>query len=194
MTNKSKIVLSVTLVITLFVVAVMAYLIHKSNLQIDEMTQQYEIEKEELADEYTQLAIQYEGYQLNVNNDSLIDKLENERLKVQRLVEELKTIKATNSKRINELKKELGVVRSVLRSYIEQVDSLNQENARLQKKNEEVTRKYREIAKNATALQTQKEELEQQVTLASKLDAVAITSTALTKRNKSTNKIGRAHV
>ena len=158
------------------------------------MTQQYEIEKEQHADEYSQHAIQYEGYQLNVNNDSLLDKLENERLKVQRLVEELKTTKATNAKRINELKKELGVVRTVLRSYIEQVDSLNQENARLQKKNEEVTRKYQEVARSATALKTQKEVLERQVTLASKLDAVGISTEGLTKRNKSTDKISRAEM
>ena len=194
MTAKSKIIISISAVLGTLIVAVLVFMIHKNNEQIKEMTQQYEIEKEQLADEYSQLAIQYEGYQLNVNNDSLLDKLENERLKVQRLVEELKTTKATNSKRINELKKELGVVRTVLRSYIEQVDSLNQENARLQKKNEEVTRKYQEISRNATELKTQKEVLEKQVTLASKLDAVGIITEGLTKRNKSTDKISRAEM
>ena len=194
MTKKSKIIIGVSSVFASLLVIGLSIALLKNNRQIEEMTQQYEIEKEQLADEYSQLAIQYEGYQLNVNNDSLLDKLENERLKVQRLVEELKTTKATNAKRINELKKELGVVRTVLRSYIEQVDSLNQENARLQKKNEEVTRKYQEVARSATALKTQKEVLERQVTLASKLDAVGISTEGLTKRNKSTDKISRAEM
>ena len=194
MTNKTKAIIGFSSFIMLFIVGVMAYFIHSSRQQLNEMTQQYEIEKEQLADEYSQLAIQYEGYQLNVNNDSLLDKLENERLKVQRLVEELKTTKASNAKRINELKKELGVVRTVLKSYIEQVDSLNQENARLVKKNEEVTRKYQEVSRNATALKTQKENLEKQVTLASKLDAVAINPVALTKRNKTTDRISKAEM
>lgn len=194
MTNKTKAIIGFSSFIMLFIVGVMAYFIHSSRQQLNEMTQQYEIEKEQLADEYSQLAIQYEGYQLNVNNDSLLDKLENERLKVQRLVEELKTTKASNAKRINELKKELGVVRTVLKSYIEQVDSLNQENARLVKKNEEVTRKYQEVSRNATALKTQKENLEKQVTLASKLDAVAISPVALTKRNKTTDRISKAEM
>ena len=115
MTKKSKIIIGVSSVFASLLVIGLSIALLKNNRQIEEMTQQYEIEKEQLADEYSQLAIQYEGYQLNVNNDSLLDKLENERLKVQRLVEELKTTKATNAKRVNELKTELGVVHTVLR-------------------------------------------------------------------------------
>ena len=69
MTNKTKAIIGFSSFIMLFIVGVMAYFIHSSRQQLNEMTQQYEIEKEQLADEYSQLAIQYEGYQLNVNND-----------------------------------------------------------------------------------------------------------------------------
>ena len=44
-------------------------------------------------------------------------------MKVQRLLEELRTVKATDAARINELKKELATLRSVMRNYIIQIDS-----------------------------------------------------------------------
>ena len=192
MNKKTKIWIGIgSAIIVLIGIAVSLYIL-KTHAQLDEMTQQYEIEKENLEEEYSQLAIQYEGYKLNVNNDSLADKLENERLKVQRLVEELKTTKATNARRINELKKELATVRSVLRSYVAQVDSLNRLNAQLVQEKEDVTRKYHAASETASALRKEKETLTQRVTLASKLDAVAISASALTRRNKPTEKISKA--
>ncbi len=166
--------------------------IYKTNKQLAEITEQYAIEKEELQEEYSQLAIQYEGYKLNVNNDSLIDKLENERLKVQRLVEELKTTKASNARRINELKKELSTVRSVLRTYVMQVDSLNRLNAQLTEENRVVTQKYQAATQSANQLKKEKEVLTQRVNLASKLEAVGVSAEALNKRNKKTDKISKA--
>ncbi len=191
MEDKKKIFMAVGAV-CLLLIAVLGYYIYTTQQQLSNLTQQYEIEKEELADEYTQLAIQYEGYKLNVNNDSLADKLETERLKVQRLVEELKTTKATNARRISELRKELTTVRGVLRTYIAQVDSLNQINRQLKEENREVVRKYQAVTASASVLKKEKEQLTEKVTLASKLDAVAIQAQALTRRNKDTERISRA--
>ncbi|MEG1587071.1 MAG: hypothetical protein RR346_09355 [Bacteroidales bacterium] len=192
MDNKTKLWAGIGIGALLLIGGAIAYYISFTHKQLADLTEQYEIEKEELEEEYSQLAIQYEGYKLNVNNDSLTDKLENERLKVQRLVEELKTTKATNARRISELKKELATVRNVLRSYVAQVDSLNRLNAQLVEENKEVHRKYQAATQTATELKKQKEHLSQQVTLASKLDAVAIVAEAQTKRNKRTEKISKA--
>lgn len=179
--------------VAVILIIAVSYYIFSTRTKLAELTEQYEIEKEELQEEYSQLAIQYEGYKLNVNNDSLIDKLENERLKVQHLVEELKTTKATNARRINELKKELSTVRSVLRSYVAQVDSLNRVNAQLTEENRQVTQKYQAATQSANKLKKEKEELTHRVTLAAKLDAVAISVEAQNKRNKKTDKISKAN-
>ena len=87
------------------------YYIVEQNKTIDELTESFALEKEDLENEYSQLAIQYEGYKLNVNNDSLEQKLEDQRIKIQRLVEELKQTKAQDARKINSLKKELETVR-----------------------------------------------------------------------------------
>lgn len=192
MEKKTKLWIGIGAGALIIIVGALVYNIISTKRHLAEMTEQYEIEKEELEEEYSQLAIQYEGYKLNVNNDSLIDKLENERLKVQRLVEELKTTKATNARRINQLKKELSTVRAVLRSYVAQVDSLNRVNAQLVEENKEVHRKYKAASQTATELKKQKEQLTHKVTLASKLDAVAINVEAQNKRNKKTTKISKA--
>ena len=58
------------------------------------------------------------------NNDSLIEKLDAEKVKVQRLLEELRTVKNTSSARIEELKRELTTLRGIMRHYVMQIDSL----------------------------------------------------------------------
>ena len=192
MEQKTKIKIGVGAAIFLALAVGIGFYIYTQHQRLAELTEQYEIEKEELEEEYSQLAIQYEGYKLNVNNDSLLDKLETERLKVERLVEELKTVKATNARRINELKAELKTVRAVLRTYVAQVDSLNRINQQLKEENQAINTKYQAATQTATQLKKQTEHLTQKVTLASKLDAVAISVEAQNKRGKQTNKISKA--
>ena len=43
--------------------------------EMEEMVEQMTFEKEQLEDEYEDLALQFDGYGRNLNNDSLADKL-----------------------------------------------------------------------------------------------------------------------
>ncbi|MGL5319147.1 MAG: hypothetical protein ACRC9Q_10740 [Bacteroidales bacterium] len=170
-----------------------AYFIFKQQNTISEMSQQFDIQKEELEQEYEQLAVQYEGYNhLSVKNDSLIDLLDNEKVKVQRLLEELKTVKATNARRISELKKELSTLRAIMKSYIIQIDSLNQANAQLRAENADVRSKYSAATQTVSQLSKEKERLTEKVDLASQLNAVNINASAIDKRGKTTTRISRA--
>ncbi|MGL5014153.1 MAG: hypothetical protein ACRC6V_07685 [Bacteroidales bacterium] len=160
---------------------------------ISDMSEEFDIQKEELETEYEQLAVQYEGYNnISVQNDSLIELLDNEKMKVQRLLEELKTVKSTNSRRINELKKELSTLRNVMKSYIMQIDSLNQANARLREENTQVKARYQAATQTVSSLNKEKEKLSQKVNLASQLQAVNIRAGAIDKRSKSTDRLSRA--
>jgi hypothetical protein len=159
----------------------------KTQVAIEEERRALEAEYANLAFEYDQ----FEGSKMYINNDTLIKQLENEKLKVQRLLEELRTTKASNAQRIEELKKELNTLRSVMKGYLIQIDSLNALNQKLTKENKIVNSKYQEATKVATLLQKDKEELTHQVTLASKLDAVAISVKALNNKGKETSRIKR---
>lgn len=189
--SKWKIFFFVTLAIILLLGAATAYYIWTQKQTIDVLTEQFEIEKEDLQNEYTQLAIQYEGYKLTVNNDSLEQKLEDQRIKMQRLVEELKQTKAQDARRINELKKELETVRGVLRYYVAQVDSLNRINEALVAENKNVRQQIRTERQHNENLKKVNEQLTQKVTLASQLTVASLKATALNKREKNTKSLKR---
>lgn len=165
------------------------YYIINQNKTIEDLTETFALEKEDLENEYSQLAIQYEGYKLTVNNDSLEQKLEDQRIKIQRLVEELKQTKAQDAKRIASLKKELETVRGVLRYYVAQVDSLNKVNEQLIAENNQVRNEIKQVRNNNANLQSENEKLSNKVTLAAKLTAVGLSAKALNKRNKKTDSL-----
>lgn len=186
-----KIITTVSIIGALLVGAIVWLAIELRNQSdtVDFLTEQYALEKEELADEYAQLAIQYEGYRLEVNNDSLEQKLEDQRIKIQRLVEELRQTKAEDARKIAELKKELSTVREVLKYYVAQVDSLNQVNEALMAENKEVKQQMRQVSNANANLQQQNKQLAQKVDIASHLTAVGLKATAQTKRNKNTTSL-----
>ena len=79
-----------------------------------EMVELMTIEKEELQEQYEDLAIQFDGFQeMDIRNDSLQDRLSREQQRVQDLLEELRQTKASNARKIAELKKELATVMCV---------------------------------------------------------------------------------
>ena len=169
-----------------------AFFIWKQQQQITVMTEQFVIEKESLFDEYNELSLQYEGYKFSVGNDSLVELLQNEQVKVQRLLEELRTVKTTNATRVSELKKELDLLRSIMRGYVRQIDSLNVANAELKEENQKVNKRYQQATANVTRLSKEKEQLTERVTMAAKLETSGVSVIALNNRGKATNKISRA--
>jgi hypothetical protein len=173
----------------LLVIAGAVFYIIRQREQMEDLVQQSELYKEELADEYNDLSIQYEGYKLQINNDSLIAQLETEQLKVQRLQEELRTMKATDAKRISELKKELETLRVIMRGYVVQIDSLDRLNKQLTQENRQVHAKFQEAAQSISQLTQEKEHLTETVQIASKLDASNINVRGITDKNKTTDKI-----
>lgn len=153
-----------------------------------EMTQLFAIEKEEMENEYTTFATQYDELQVQINNDSLREQLESEKLKTQRLLEEVRQVKSSNAAEITRLKKELKTVRAVLRSYVLQIDSLNRINEALTTENKEVKKKYNEATRQINTLAKETKSLSAKVSLAAQLDATNIGVSLKNKRGKTAKK------
>lgn len=183
--------LIIAVIVLILIIAGGGYYIYHQKEQLSDISQAFDLEKESLEDEYNELSLQYEGYKFQVGNDSLVALLSTEQAKVQRLLEELRTVKATNAKRINELKKELATLRNIMRSYVIQIDSLNTANEQLKQENKEVVKRYQQATSTAAQLSKEKEKLTERVTLASKLDAAAISVTPVNSRGKEMNRIKR---
>ncbi|MBR6806287.1 MAG: hypothetical protein IKM47_07220 [Bacteroidaceae bacterium] len=180
------IAVSATLLIAAIILGVMLMDSRKQNVEMQEL---FALEKEELENEYSSFATQYDELQIRITNDSLQDELEQEKLKTQQLLEELRQTKATDAAEITRLKKELKTVRAVLKSYVVQIDSLNRLNEELQKENKRVKARYSEASRKIDKIEEEKENLTKKVSLASQLDAIGISFTPLKKNGKEAKKI-----
>ena len=161
----------------------------QANKANEEMLQLFELEKEEMENEYSTFATQYDEMQILISNDSLVAQLEREKLRTQQLLEELRATKASNAAEITRLKKELKTVRTVMRSYIVQIDSLNQVNTKLAKENKRVRTQYAEATKKVESLQEEAKNLSDKVTLAAQLDATGIAIHPRNKKGKATSNV-----
>lgn len=179
----------VAVIILLLALGGMTYLFLSEKKGSQEMAQLFEFEKEEMENEYTRFATQYDELQIITSNDSLANLLDAEKIKVQRLLEELRSVKSTNASEIARLRRELNTVRAVLRTYVVQIDSLNRINTALKTENQEVKQKYNEATRQISNLAQEKKNLNEKVTLASQLDATGIWVEARNKRGKKAKKV-----
>lgn len=179
------------IIVLILALGALVYLYLNQRTELTELVEQMTIEKEELQEEYEDLAIQFDGYQnMDIRNDSLQDLLSREQQRVQDLLEELRVTKATNARRIAELKKELATVRSVMVGYVRQVDSLNATNARLTKENIQVKEENKQVKNENSQLTILNSQLTETVTRASMLEISACTLTTLNKNDHKTKMVG----
>lgn len=186
--NKMSLLILAIVVLALIIAGAAYYIFHQKT-QMDELVMGYELDRDMWEDEANEISLQYEGWMFNISNDSLVAQLATEQARVQRLQEELRTVRATDTRRINELKKELETLRSIMRNYVVQIDSLDQANKQLQKEKQEVVTQYRRASSQAANLQKEKEQLTARVTLASRLDATDIQVNPVNSRGKAVKKI-----
>jgi hypothetical protein len=183
-----KIITTSIIVVLVLVSGALIWINLRQKTEIKEIVEQMEFEKEQLEDEYEELAVQFDGYQTpDIHNDSLVQLLSQEKQRVQDLLEELRITKVTNARRIAELKKELATVRQVMVSYVHQIDSLDRTNKRLVKENQEVKQQYQEVARQAQQLEEERTQLAQVVSRASMLEISYFEMTALNKRDRKTS-------
>ena len=183
----NKKVFWIIVVLLIVIIAGLVYWNLNQRQEMNEMVEQMTIEKEELEEEYEDLAIQFDGYQqMDIRNDSLQDLLSREQQRVQDLLEELRQTKASNARRISELKKELATVREVMKGYVRQIDSLNATNARLTEENMLVKEENKQVKEQNSQLSTLNSQLSETVIRASMLEVTSCTLTTLNKNDRKT--------
>jgi len=191
----NKKLLAVFVIICLLLVGGLCYMgfnLRQQRKANADMQQLAELDKQEMENEYQQFSDQYSEMKTHVTNDSLISQLTAEQEKTERLLAELKRTKSSDAREIARLKRELATVRAVLRSYVIQIDSLNQANGRLTAENTRVKGQYEEATRQMEGLNTEKASLSEQVAIASQLDANGIQMHLLNKNNKAKDKISKA--
>ncbi|GHT50951.1 hypothetical protein AGMMS49982_07250 [Bacteroidia bacterium] len=190
--KKRSIWIGITLVLVLIVVNAV-YLIMQLRVEREKQNKDNEeligLATEALTDQFNDLDSQYDGFKITLRNDSLIAQLEAEQQKVRKLQAELKNTKVADAKKISALKKELETLRTIMRHYVAQIDSLDRLNKELMQENQAITGRYREATQTVTQLSTEKEKLTERVQIASKLDASNVNVRGLDKKDKPTKAI-----
>ena len=186
--KKTQIIIWVVASIMALIIAVLVTLYFLQRKEMNEMVDLMTIEKEELEEQYEDLYVQFDGYQqLDIRNDSLQDQLAREQQRVQDLLEELRQTKASNARKITELKNELATLRAISQDLVKQIDSLNVTNARLTAENQQVKLENKQVKQENTQLTNQNKELKETVDRAAMLELQSITMTMLDKNDRRTS-------
>ena len=162
------------------------------NSQMQEMQEQYVVDKQDLEDEYEAISLQYEGFKFSVQNDSLLYQIQNEQTKVLRLQEELRMTQASDKAEIKRLSDELATLRKILRSYIHQIDSLNTLNQELRAENAQITNQYNRTSRTLQQVSQEREKLSEKVSLAAQLVATNINAKAVNDRGREQSRLSRS--
>ena len=123
--SKLKIVTICLAVVAVVLAGVLAWIWFDRGKMIDNL----QVEKEDLTVQLQDLRLDYS--QLSSFSDSLNVQLDMEREKVEQLIDRVQKTEATNRTKIREYERELGTLRSIMRHYIVQIDSLNTLNTTL---------------------------------------------------------------
>lgn len=125
---------------------------------------------------------------LETNNEALNTHLEEEREKVEVLIERLKRTEATNRSQIRKYEQELGLLREIMRGYVHQIDSLNVLNQQLRAETVLAKTEARESSKKYETLVKHTDNLTAQVEKGSVVKVRDIVVTAITKKGKETSR------
>jgi len=145
-----------------------------------------EEQKNSLAKDLNNMMVEYDN--LKSNNDSMNIKITEQKDHIQKLL----SIQASNLDKIRLYKNELSTLRSVLKSYVVQIDSLNQRNQALSAENKDVKFKLNDAQKSNETLTSEKQNLTTKVKTAAVLSAKSISFVALNKKGKDTDRANKA--
>jgi len=151
-----------------------------------EKTEFFRIEKDSLEGELRNIYFRYDT--LETNNLELQTEAKQQQEKIDKLI----AIQADDAYKIRMYRKEMETLRSVLRSYIVQIDSLNTQNQELQAQNKQLRNSELRLTTEKEQLQQDKEQLEEIKDLATTLHATQINLVLLNKREKETTRIRTA--
>lgn len=157
---------------------VLAYVLIRNSKLVEELN----IEKEELTEQI--VALQADYAQISSDYESINHQLDSSREEVNQLVERIQKTEATNRAQIRKYQKELGTLRSIMRNYVHQIDSLNTLNHKLTADAAAARRETAKVKKQNTELQKTVEELSDKVETGAVVRARDISSKAYNNNGK----------
>lgn len=142
-------------------------------------------EKTLLENELTELNANYD--ELHSSNDSLNNQLVLEQEKIAALLTEMKKFRDNSYAEITRYKKEVNTLKGILRSYVIQIDSLNQLNQKLAEENTQVKQQMDWVRERNDKLEAEQKSMKEVIARASALAIENFSVACINKSGKDVN-------
>lgn len=187
--GKSKIVsfLAALIIVLGIIVVALGYLFYAQQEESKEIQSQLNAEKDSISNNLKTIMMSYDS--LQIDNDTLNNKLLAEQERVKQMYDELQKVKRVSYSKIKEYQKELGTLRAIMKDLLQDIDSLNTLNQELIAENIKVKQDYSTAKQTVAELETKTEELSSQVEKGSVIKARDIVAMAINRRG---NEVTRA--
>ena len=180
-----KKVMYALIAVAVLLAGALAYIWYQKSSLVKDLT----VEKEELTEQM--IALQNDYATLSSDYDDINLQLDSSRLEVQMLIEKITQTEATNRSKIRQYERELGTLRSIMKNYITQIDSLNTLNKQLTADAAAARREAAESRRKQQELNKTVEELTGQVAAGSIIKARGIRIDAYNSTDKVTDRSSR---
>lgn len=184
--NKSIVGYRIVIIILVVVLAALSMLYFNIHRQQQRDYELLRIDRDSIQSDLGHLIEEYDN--LQISNDTMALKLE----EANKLMEELKRERSWNLAKIKQYEKEVGTLRTVMKGYLRQIDSLNQLNKKLIDENVGYRKEISSITLRAEVAEEKAAELNNIVRQGSVLRARDISLVALNERGKEISRIKNA--
>lgn len=180
-----KKVMYALIAVVVLLAGTLAYIWWQKSSLVNELN----LEKEELTSQM--IALQNDYATLSSDYDMINSQLDSSREEVSQLIERIKKTEATNRSKMRQYEKELGTLRSIMRNYIVQIDSLNTLNKKLTADAAAARREAEASRKQSEELSKTVENLTGQVAVGSVVKARGLKIEAYNASDKVTDRSSR---
>ena len=180
-----KTVMYVMIAVAVLLAGALAYIWWEKSSLVNELN----IDKQELTRQMIDLQNDYAS--LSSDYESINSQLDSSREEVSQLIERIKKTDAANRSKMRQYEKELGTLRSIMRNYIVQIDSLNTLNKKLTADAAAARREAAESRRQSEELSKTVESLSGQVAAGSVIKARGLRMEAYNASDKVTDRSSR---
>ena len=180
-----KTVMYAMIAVAVLLAGALAYIWWEKSSLVNELN----IDKQELTRQMIDLQNDYAS--LSSDYESINSQLDSSREEVSQLIERIKKTDAANRSKMRQYEKELGTLRSIMRNYIVQIDSLNTLNKKLTADAAAARREAAESRRQSEELSKTVESLSGQVAAGSVIKARGLRMEAYNASDKVTDRSSR---
>lgn len=181
---------NIIVIVLALILAVVGTLYFMQNREHRVIVKELSTEKDSIQVELTKLVVSYDS--LQTENDTINEQLFVAQAKVKDLMLEVEQTKKISFEKINSYQKQVTTLRSIMRDFVVQIDSLNRRNQELLAENLEVKEQFKRSETEKQQLSQEKQQLERNLERAARLQVRDVMAEALNQRNKETRFANRA--